>query len=57
MLDPKLVMMLAVATLLLVNGIIDMGRRRALGRHERAWDVADDGPPEGRASVPVDEGL
>jgi hypothetical protein len=28
MLDPKLLVMLAVGTLLLVNGILDMGRRR-----------------------------
>jgi hypothetical protein len=31
MLDPKLLMMLAVGTLLLVNGIIDIGRRWRAG--------------------------
>ncbi len=31
MLDPKLLMMLAVGTLLLVNGILDIGRRRRSG--------------------------
>jgi hypothetical protein len=35
MLDPKLLMMLAVGTLLLVSGIFDASRRRSEGSDER----------------------
>jgi len=34
MLDPRLLLMLAVGTLLLVNGIFDIGRRRRSGTDE-----------------------
>jgi hypothetical protein len=34
MLEPRLVMMLAVGTLLLVNGILDMRRRSRVGQDE-----------------------
>jgi hypothetical protein len=34
MMDPKLVMLLAVGTLLLVSGIFDAGRRRRGGTDE-----------------------
>lgn len=34
MLDPKLLLMLAVGTLLLVNGIFDISRRRRSGTDE-----------------------
>lgn len=41
MVDPQLLVMLAVGTLLLMNGILDIGRRRRAG-HRSAED-ADQG--------------
>jgi hypothetical protein len=50
MLDPKLLVMVAVGTLLLVNGILDIGRRRRL-----AGDASiEDGPEQPRR---IDQGL
>jgi hypothetical protein len=44
MLDPKLLVMLAVGTLLLVNGILDMGRRRR-GGDSSVEDAPEQAPP------------
>jgi hypothetical protein len=49
MLDPKLLVMLAVGTLLLMNGILDIGRRR-----RAANPSVEDGPEQ---APPVNRGL
>jgi hypothetical protein len=50
MLDPRLLMMLAVGTLLLMNGILDMGRRR-----RAAGDGSVEDAPEQAGRI--DQGL
>jgi hypothetical protein len=48
MLDARIVMMLAVGTLLLVSGIFDLSRRRATAAGETAAHRLD-GDPDGDA--------
>lgn len=50
MLDPKLLVMLAVGTLLLMNGILDMGRRRRVEDEP----AVEDGPEQPQR---IDQGL